>query len=158
MTSIAGHFCIQDFRDVSVLPVIDLLSVVRDGTRAQGYTRVGLLGKRQGVMESGFYGALNDVQAVAPRGATMGRVYTAYVDMATTAHCTNEQRAVFFEAGRGLVEDEGVDAVLLRGPIWRWPSAGTAPASPCSTVRPGPRRSPTRQNKPKGDRRARSQG
>jgi aspartate racemase len=129
VTSIAGHFCIQEFKKVSVLPVIDLLSVVRDGTRARGYKRVGLLGTK-GVMESGFYGALNDIATVAPSGATLGRVHTAYVEMATTAKCTEAQRAVFFDAGRALVEVEGVDAVLLAGTDLALAFSGYSPGFP----------------------------
>ena len=54
-------------------------------------------------------------------------MHTAYVDMATTAHCTDEQRAVFFEAGRALVEDEGVDAVLLAGTDLALAFSGNSP-------------------------------
>jgi len=129
VTSIAGHFCIQDFKGVSVLPVIDLLSVVREGTRARGYRRVGLLGTK-GVMKSGLYGALNDVATVAPSGATLDRVHTAYVEMATTARCTDEQRAVFFDACRTLVEAEGVDAVLLAGTDLALAFGGCSPGFP----------------------------
>jgi aspartate racemase len=114
VTSIAGHFCIDAFEKVSVLPVIDLLRVVADGVRARGYKRVGLLGTR-GVMASHFYGALSGVEVVAPTGPSLDAVHDAYVTVATTAMCTEGQRQGFFDAGRALVEEQGADAVLLAG-------------------------------------------
>ena len=114
VTSIAGHFCIDAFQNVSVLPVIDLLSVVAAGVRDRGYQRVGLLGTR-GVMASHFYGALSDVDVVAPLGPSLDAVHDAYVTVASTATCTEEQRHGFFVAGRAMVEEQGADAVLLAG-------------------------------------------
>jgi aspartate racemase len=114
VTSIAGHFCIEAFERVSVLPVINLLSVVNDGVQARGYRRVGLLGTR-GVMESAFYGALPGVEALPPVGESLDTVHEAYVTMATAARCTDEERQIFFNAGRALVEDQGAEAVLLAG-------------------------------------------
>ena len=114
VTSIAGHFCIEAFERVSALPVINLLSVVNAGVHARGYHRVGLLGTR-GVMESAFYGALSGVEALAPVGESLDQVHEAYVTMASTARCTEEQRQIFVNAGRALVEVQGVEAVLLAG-------------------------------------------
>ena len=114
VTSIAGHFCIDAFAQVSVLPVIDLRAAVSAAVSARGYTRVGLLGTR-GVMASHFYGALGDVEVVLPQAAALDEVHDAYVMVAMTAMCTEEQRLGFFEAGRALVEQQGADAVLLAG-------------------------------------------
>ncbi|WP_407341922.1 aspartate/glutamate racemase family protein [Pengzhenrongella phosphoraccumulans] len=114
VTSIAGHFCIEEFERLSPLPVVDILSVVNDAVQARGYRRVGLLGTR-GVMESRFYGALRGLEAIAPPGAALEDVHEAYVAMASTARCTDEQRSTFFDAGRAMVEERGAQAVLLAG-------------------------------------------
>jgi len=114
VTSIAGHFCIENFNAVSVLPVIDLLSVVRSAVLDRGYTRVGLLGTR-GVMTSQLYGALEAVEVVAPLGADLDAVHEEYVTVASTATCTDEQRRFFFDAGRSLVVEQGADAILMAG-------------------------------------------
>ena len=114
VTSIAGHFCIDAFERVSPLPVINMLSVVDQALTDRGYGRVGLLGTR-GVMLSHFYGALSDVDVVVPPGPNLDAVHDAYVTMASTARCTDEQRQVFFDAGRAMVDEHGADAVLLAG-------------------------------------------
>ncbi|HEY5247971.1 MAG TPA: aspartate/glutamate racemase family protein [Dermatophilaceae bacterium] len=114
VTSIAGHFCIRAFEEVSPLPVIDLLAAVNHQVQSQGHRRVGLLGTR-GVMLSQLYGALTDVETVAPEGDVLEAVHEAYVTMAATAHCTDQQREVFLEAGRALVDEAGAEAVMLAG-------------------------------------------
>ena len=114
VTSIAGHSCIDEFVEVSVLPGIDLLAVVKSAVSALGHRRVGLLGTK-GVMSSHFYGAIGDLPAVVPRGDSLDQVHDAYVTVASTARCTEEQRTVFFNAGCALVEEQGAHAVLLAG-------------------------------------------
>jgi len=114
VTSIAGHFCIRAFEQVSPLPVIDLLTAVNHPVQSQGLRRVGLLGTR-GVMLSQIYGALTDVESVAPEGDVLEAVHEAYVTMAATAHCTDQQRELFLEAGRAMVDEAGAEAVLLAG-------------------------------------------
>ena len=65
VTSIAGHFCIDAFKEVSPVPVVDLLDAVKLEVRRRGFKRIGLLGTRV-VMESRFYGVLDDVEVIAP--------------------------------------------------------------------------------------------
>lgn len=114
ITSILGHFCIGAFKAVSPLPVIDLLSVVDRGLAARGLRRVGILGTRV-AMQSRFYGAARTTEVVAPAGDALEAVHDAYVAMAVAGTVTEEQRAVFFSAGRDLVRNSGVEAVMLGG-------------------------------------------
>lgn len=114
VTSIAGHFCIGEFKAVSPLPVIDLLVEVDRVVAARGYRRLGLIGTRA-VMESGFYGAIRGAEIVAPPGNLLDEAHDAYVAMATSGVVTEAQRSVFFRAGKALVEAQTVEAVMLAG-------------------------------------------
>ncbi len=114
VTSIAGHFCIDAFKAVSPLPVIDLLSSVARRLEAAGYGSVGILGTK-GAMASALYGRLKGIEVVAPAGAALDQVHQAYVDMAVSGAVTEAQRRVFFDSGRKLTEDAGAEAVLLGG-------------------------------------------
>jgi aspartate racemase len=113
VTSIAGHFCIDAFKAVSPVPVIDLLEVVRREVSRRGLRRVGLLGTRV-VMETGFYGVLDGVEVVAPAADSMA-VHEAYVAMASAGAATAAQREVFLSAGKSLTSQHGCEAVLLAG-------------------------------------------
>lgn len=113
VTAIAGHFCIEDFKVVSPLPVIDLLSSVPNRLREVGYRTVGILGTKT-VMQSGMYGCLSGLKVLQPGGVSLDAVHQSYADMATAGAVTAAQRKVFFEAGRDLCA-EGAEAVLLGG-------------------------------------------
>ena len=114
VTSMGGHFCIEETKAAAPLPLIDGIPEVDRGLKARGVKRVGLLGTRR-VMATGLYGGLRSVDWVAPEGAAMDAVHDSYVAMAVPGVCTEEQRAHMFTAGRELIEKQGAEAVLLSG-------------------------------------------
>ncbi len=114
VTSIAGHFCIESFKSVSPLPVVDLLTTVDGALATQGLRKVGILGTKL-AMQSRFYGAARSTEVVPPKDGMLDAVHEAYIAMAASGAVTTAQRAVFFDAGRALVERQGVEAVMLGG-------------------------------------------
>jgi aspartate racemase len=112
VTSIAGHFCIEAFKAVSPLPVVDLIAEVNLAIRQRGLKRVGILGTRT-VMQSRFYGAIESAEVVPP--AALDAVHDAYVAMAAAGVVTEAQRAVFNAACRQLLDQAGVEAIMLGG-------------------------------------------
>ena len=113
VTSIAGHFCIEAFKKVSPIPVIDLLDTVKSEVHRLGLKKVGLLGTRV-VMSSRFYGVLEGVQVVPP-DALLQPVHDAYVAMASQGVASAQHRAVFMAAAQALVHEEGCESILLAG-------------------------------------------
>jgi nucleotide-binding universal stress UspA family protein len=61
VTSIAGHFCIDDFKAVSALPVVDMIAEVSRAIEARGLKRIGIIGTCT-VMETSRH-----AQTIAPR-------------------------------------------------------------------------------------------
>ena len=114
VTSIGGHFCIKEFKAVSPLPVLDLLTSVTGALEQQGLGTVGILGTKT-VMRSAMYGQLPALNVVPPEGPDLDAVHQAYVDMATAGTVTEAQRRVFFDCGRDLCERRDCEAVLLGG-------------------------------------------
>jgi aspartate racemase len=57
VTSIAGHFCIDDFKAVSPLLVVDMIAEVTWAIEARGPKRIGIIGTHT-VMETRFYGRI----------------------------------------------------------------------------------------------------
>jgi aspartate racemase len=114
VTSIAGHFCIDAFKKSSPLPVIDMLLEVRAAIDARRLKRIGILGTRT-VMETRFYGAVHTAEAIPPHGDALGDVHDAYVAMAAAGKVTDDQRAVFDAACGQLIEESGVEAIMLGG-------------------------------------------
>jgi aspartate racemase len=116
VTSIAGHFCIDAFKEVSPVPVIDLLDVVKLEVKRRGLKRIGLLGTRV-VMETRFYGVLDDVEVIAPEEDLL-EVHETYVAMASLGIATPEHREVFMRAGNALTRKHGCEAITDLGLVF----------------------------------------
>ncbi len=114
VTSIGGHFCIEEFEQVSPLPVINMLSEVEKAVTARGLKRVGIMGTRT-VMETRFYGGFSQTEVIPPLGAQLDQVHEAYVTMASAGFVTEEQRRVFNDACTWFVTHGQVDAIMLGG-------------------------------------------
>lgn len=113
ITSIGGHFCIEQFRPRAPLPVIELVAEIDRLLSEKGYRRVGLLGTDT-VMETRLYGGLRSAEVLVPGPEQLRQVHRNYVDMALSAQVTEAQRQVFFAAGRALA-GRGAEVVLLGG-------------------------------------------
>ena len=114
VTSIAGHFCIEEFKDEYPLLVIDLIKAVRDEVERSGFTRLGILGTET-VMRSAFYGGLGEIEVVTPSPDLLADVHAAYVAMASSGLVTTHHRKTFDTALAELSQDFGVDSVLMGG-------------------------------------------
>jgi aspartate racemase len=129
ITSIAGHFCIDEFAAVSSLPIIDMRHVIRDDMAKRGLRRVGVLGTRV-VMDSRFYGALGDADVVPPPADIIAEVHDTYIAVAQTGLCSPEQRSFFHSVAQGMVSESQLDAVLLAGTDLALAFNGAPPSYP----------------------------
>ncbi|CAN5690486.1 aspartate/glutamate racemase family protein [soil metagenome] len=114
VTSMGGHFCVQELEAISSLPILNGLPAVDAAIVAGKFRKVGIIGTRT-VMDSKLYGRISSAEVVAPHGEERDRVHQDYVDMATVGHVNESQRRTFFEAGRRLCREQGVEAVMLGG-------------------------------------------
>ncbi len=114
VTSIAGHFCIEDFKAVSPLPVVDLIESVDRAATDRSLGRVGILGTET-VMRSRFYAGLRTAEVIAPPDTLIEDVHQAYVSMAAAGTVNDTQRDVFDAACTWFLDAGGVDAVMLGG-------------------------------------------
>jgi aspartate racemase len=90
VTSIAGHFCIDVFKAVSPLPVVDMISEVGRVIERRSLKPIGILGTRT-VMETRFYGGVASAEIIPPSGQDLDDVHQAYVAMATSGVVTEAQ-------------------------------------------------------------------
>ncbi len=114
VTSMGGHFCIRELETISPLPILNALPAIEAELARRKLSRIGIIGTRN-VMESGLYGSIAAAEVIAPEGEERDRVHQAYVDMAMIGRVADDQRAIFFEAGRRLCGERGAEAVLLGG-------------------------------------------
>ena len=113
ITSLGGHFCFDETAMRSPLPLVSAVAPLDDHFAADGIGRVGLLGTRV-VMRTRLYGQLRKTEAVA-LDDEIEMLGQSYQDMAVAGHCTDAQRALFLDAGRRMVTEQGAEAVVLAG-------------------------------------------
>ncbi|NKB66636.1 MAG: aspartate/glutamate racemase family protein [Candidatus Latescibacteria bacterium] len=114
ITSMGGHFCAKEFAAISPLPLINGPDSVADYLKQHGIKSVGILGTRV-VMQTRLYGALKEVDTVAPSGEQLTQVNDDYIAMAIAGSATTDQRQRLLTAGRNLVEQQNAEAILLGG-------------------------------------------
>jgi aspartate racemase len=113
ISSLGGHFCFSETREISALPLVSAVEPLDDHFASRGIGCVGLLGTRV-VMRTRLFGQLTRTRAVAldPETERLGQMYQ---DMAVEGTCAPEARAAFFAAGRRMVAEQGAEAIVLAG-------------------------------------------
>lgn len=113
ITPIGGHFCIGEFKEVSPLPVISMLSGVAKELTARGLKRIAIM--ERALSCKSFYGGLSDTEVITPQGSQLEQVLDAHITIATASFVTDQQRQVFDAACRQFLELDRVEAILLGG-------------------------------------------
>jgi aspartate racemase len=113
VTSMGGHFCIDELLPISPLPLVHGIHAVEAAIAKSGLATIGVLGTRV-VMQTGLYGGVTSARLIAPEGEMFDEVAQSYMAMAQIGIVTDRQREVFFEAGRQLIA-RGAQAVMLGG-------------------------------------------
>ena len=113
ITSMGGHFCVNELVAISPLPILNAIPAVDAALARRKLKKVGIIGTRT-VMETKLYGGIPSVEVVPTEGGDLDRVHANYVEMATVGHVNDAQRQVFFEAGRRLIA-RGAEVIMLGG-------------------------------------------
>jgi len=114
VTSLGGHFCIEELKATSSLPIIDAISVLNNYFRNHGIKRVGVIGTRV-VMESKLYEGTSSAEIITPSTKDYDEIHDTYISMAMAGFATETQKAFFHDLVRGLCVDAGAEAILLGG-------------------------------------------
>ena len=113
VTSMGGHFCINELLAISPLPLVHGVHAVDAAIEKDGLAKIGVLGTRL-VMQTRLYGGVSSAELLAPDGDMFDQVGGAYMAMAQIGRVTPEQRDVFFKAGDRLMQ-RGAQAIMLGG-------------------------------------------
>ena len=114
VTSMGGHFCINELIPLSPLPIVHGVQAVAAAIAKRGLKRIGVLGTRT-VMESKLYGSVPSAELLAPEGTALDQVHEAYSGMASVGKVTDQQREVFLREGHRLMRERGAEAIMLGG-------------------------------------------
>ena len=113
VTSMGGHFCINELLPISPLPLVHGIHAVDAAITRSGLKKIGVLGTPL-VMNTKLYGGVSSAELIAPEGEMFDQVGASYMAMAQIGRVTDQQRDVFFKAGDALMK-RGVQAIMLGG-------------------------------------------
>jgi len=113
VTSMGGHFCIDELLPISPLPLVHGVHAVEAAVQKSGLRKIGVLGTRL-VMQTRLYGGVPSAELLAPDSDMFDLVGDAYMAMAQIGRVTALQRDVFFKAGDRLMQ-RGAQAIMLGG-------------------------------------------
>lgn len=111
ITAIGPHFCWEETRALSPLPLLSAITPLDDFCADQGYQRVGLLGTAR-AMRTALFGQMTRTAVVLPDN--MEVVGKAYQDMAVAGACDDTTREMLFAAGQMMMQN-GAEAIALAG-------------------------------------------
>jgi len=114
VTSMGGHFCIDQLLPISPLPLVHGIHAVDAAIKKSGLKRIGVLGTKL-VMQTRLYGGVSTAELIAPEGEMFGAVGDAYSAMAGIGRVTESQREIFLTAGEWLCRERGAEAIMLGG-------------------------------------------
>jgi aspartate racemase len=113
VTSMGGHFCINELLPISPLPLIHGIRAVDAAITRLSLKKIGIMGNRL-VMKTRLYGGVSAAELITPEGDVFDQVADAYMAMAQAGRVIDQQREVFFKAGDALMK-RGAQAIMLGG-------------------------------------------
>ncbi|WP_134678779.1 aspartate/glutamate racemase family protein [Paracoccus ravus] len=109
--AIGPHFCYEELKPLSPLPLLSAIAPLDAYCARQGYRRIGLLGTAR-AMQTRLFGQMSTTEMLVP--SNLDAVGKTYQDMATDGRCSDEARQMFFAAGAEMMQN-GAEAIALAG-------------------------------------------
>lgn len=113
ITALTGHFCFDETRTLSAIPMINGIDVINQHCVDNNIGVLGILGSPP-VLNTKLFGLLTTAEIVLPQSG-LDALGETYMQVAQSGTCTEENRTMFFEAGASMIADQNAEAVLLAG-------------------------------------------
>ncbi len=114
VTSMAGHFCIEELIEISPLPILNIVPILNNYFLTAEIRKIGLIGSAA-VMTSKIYGGVPSVEVILPCPETLNTVNNTYFEMAKAGFATQAQQAFFHAIGQKLYSEQGAETIVLGG-------------------------------------------
>jgi aspartate racemase len=108
-----AHICVRELTAISRLPLINMLTEVRQAVDTRGLSRVGLLGTRF-TIEKRMFGCLDGVETIMPDVGRVERIHDLYKDF-VEGRGSDAKADELRKIAQELVSRDGAQSVLIAG-------------------------------------------
>ena len=114
VSAVTPHLCMSELRELSPLPLVDIVDVLTRHLRERQVSRVALLGTRF-TMASRLFGRLEGLDVVDLAPQDVDEVHRVYLSIASDGRASPADTAYLKDLCRKLHEGAGVQAVVIAG-------------------------------------------
>jgi aspartate racemase len=112
--AVTPHICAPALQELSPLPLVSILDVIRDGLKQRAVNRIALFGTRF-VIETDLFGTLSGLEVIRPRGDELKIINAIYLELVASAAASEAQADRLRTIAREMKERERLDAIVLAG-------------------------------------------
>jgi aspartate racemase len=112
--AVTPHICAPALQELSPLPLVSILDVIREALKQRGLKRIALFGTRF-VIETDLFGGLGEFEVIRPRGDELDVINAIYLDLVASAAASEAQADRLRTIAREMMERERLDAIVLAG-------------------------------------------
>jgi aspartate racemase len=112
--AVTPHICAPALQELSPLPLVSILDVIRDGLKQRALNRIALFGTRF-VIETDLFGSLSEFEVIRPRGNEFDIINAIYLELVASAAVSEAQADRLRTIAREMMERERLDAIVLAG-------------------------------------------
>jgi aspartate racemase len=114
VAAVTPHICAPALQELSPLPLVSIVDVIREGLKQHGLNRIALFGTRF-VIETDLFGALSGFEVIRPRGDEVDIINATYLELVASARASEAQADRLRTTAHEMMERERLDAVVLAG-------------------------------------------
>lgn len=114
VSAVTPHLCMPELRELSPLPLVDIVDVLIHRLHERWVRRVVLLGTRF-TMESRMFGRLENLDVIDLAPPDVDEVHRIYLSIASDGQASPADTAYLKALCRKLHEDAGAQAIVLAG-------------------------------------------
>jgi aspartate racemase len=108
-----AHICARELTARSRLPLINMLTEVRQAVDAKGLKRVGLLGTRF-TIESRMFGCLDGIETIVPDAGQIEKIHELYKEF-VEGRGSDQKADELRKIAKKFVSSDGAQSVLIAG-------------------------------------------
>jgi aspartate racemase len=114
IAAVTPHICASALQELTPLPLVSIVDVIRDSLKQRGLNRTALFGTRF-VIETDLFDALSGFEVIRPRGDEVDVVNATYLELVASALASEAQADRLRTIANEMMGRERLDAIVLAG-------------------------------------------